>query len=111
LIQKKMETEMKRTRQMVALVALFAMLLFMGYGCASPSSDGQVGEKSAAGFFPHVVKTGGQIWAENCTRCHNPRPSTQYSAQQWDLITTHMRLRCNLNGEEQRAVYHFMTGT
>lgn len=93
------------------LAALSATLLTIGYGCASRSSESPVSESSAGGFFPHVVKTGGQIWAENCTRCHNPRPSTQYSAQQWDLITTHMRLRCNLNGEEQRAVYHFMTGT
>jgi hypothetical protein len=81
-------------------------------GCARPGeSAGTPEAQAASGFFPHVQKTGGQIWAENCTRCHNPRPSTQYSAPQWDLITSHMRLRCDLNGEEQRAVYHFMTGS
>lgn len=80
-------------------------------GCASRQDQSNAGEShSSQGLFAHVQKTGGQIWAENCSRCHIPRPSTQYSAQQWDLITTHMRLRCNLNGEEQRAVYHFMVG-
>jgi len=53
-------------------------------------------------------KTGTQLWADNCTRCHNARPSTQYSAQQWDLIVHHMRLRANLTGEEQRTITEFL---
>ena len=89
-------------------IALITTLISISIGCASQKQDLV---KTDGGHFAHVQKTGGQIWAENCSRCHNPRPATQYSAQQWDLLTTHMRLRANLNGEEQRAVYHFMAGT
>ena len=97
-----------KNRVIVAVGALITASLVSVGGCSL-----QEGDKPAvqAGLFSHVQKTGGQIWAENCTRCHNPRPSTQYSPQQWDLITSHMRLRCDLNGEEQRAVYHFMSGS
>ena len=68
-------------------------------------------ETNSSSFFPHVKKTGGQVWAENCTRCHNVRPPMQYSPGQWSVICAHMRIRANLNGEEQRAVYLFMTGS
>jgi hypothetical protein len=83
----------------------------LAVGCTSPQDRTPAGEvHTSSSLFAYVQKNGGQIWAENCSRCHIPRPATQYSAQQWDLITTHMRLRCNLNGEEQRAVYRFMSG-
>ena len=91
----------------IKTLACFALgAAWLAAGCAAPKADG-----TRASHFAHVQKTGNQIWAENCTRCHNPRPSTEYSAQQWDIITTHMRLRANLNGEEQRAVRDFMSGT
>ncbi len=102
---KQRETEMK-TIKIMACLAL-AAAVWLPFGCTA-DSEKQVSDGSS--HFPHVKKTGAQIWAENCTRCHNPRPAVQYSAQQWDMITTHMRLRADLNGEEQRAIYHFMWG-
>ena len=98
---------MRSPRLIAANVALAMVCLVLDSGCGSQND---AANHPSGGLFAHVQKSGAQIWAENCTRCHTPRPATQYSAQQWDLITTHMRLRCNLNGEEQRAVYHFMTG-
>ena len=102
---------MKATRLIAGYLALAAMCLVANSGCGSQKdASGAPANQSSGGLFSHVQKTGAQIWAENCTRCHTPRPAAQYTPQQWDLITTHMRLRCNLTGEEQRAVYHFMAG-
>jgi hypothetical protein len=62
----------------------------------------------AAGVFSPPSTGGAQLWAENCTRCHNVRPPSQYSDQQWDLIVTHMRLRANLTGQESREIIKFL---
>ncbi len=93
--------------------SISAACLVLAAGCNSQKQEasGAAPAEQTSGLFPHVKKTGGQIWAENCNRCHYARPANQYSAQQWDLITSHMRSRADLNGEEQRAVYHFLSGT
>jgi hypothetical protein len=45
-------------------------------------------------------KSGAQLWAENCTRCHNaPDPST-YSDDQWDAAMEHMRQKALLTNAE-----------
>lgn len=53
-------------------------------------------------------KGGAQLWGENCVRCHNvPSPSI-YSDQQWDLVTTHMRIRANLTAAETTKIIEFL---
>lgn len=94
----------------LCVVALAAGISVVA-GCGPSHADGTHASGLAFGEFPHTHKTGGQIWADNCSRCHNPRPATQYSAQQWEIIAAHMRVRANLSGEEQRAIYHFLSGT
>jgi cytochrome c5 len=59
-------------------------------------------------FGPAPVKTGTQLWSENCTRCHNARPPTTYSGAQWTLVMHHMRSRANLTGEEERKILAFL---
>ena len=98
----------------ISTIAAAATCLILAPGCSSQapnaSAEAPVMVQNSSSFFPHVKKTGGEIWAENCIRCHYLRPSTQYSPAQWDVIVSHMRMRANLNGEEQRAVYQLMTG-
>ena len=52
--------------------------------------------------------SGEELWSNNCLRCHNIRPGTMYSNQQWDVIVHHMRLRANITGQEQRAIVEFL---
>lgn len=54
------------------------------------------------------MKSGAQLWSENCTRCHNLRPPTSFSDTQWDTIVHHMRLRANLTGYEARQIVTFL---
>ena len=55
-----------------------------------------------------LMKSGAQLWGENCNRCHNaPDPAT-YSDDQWDVITEHMRHKALLTDTEISKVREFM---
>ena len=60
------------------VAAAAAVWVASATGCAHKGDDqAGGGGRPSTGLFAHAHKTGGQIWAENCNRCHNPRPSTQ----------------------------------
>jgi mono/diheme cytochrome c family protein len=65
---------------------------------ASDDTQGAVSEEAS----------GAQLWAENCSRCHNIRPPQSFSNAQWQTITHHMRLRANLTGQETRTITEFL---
>src|SRR5258708_1337640 len=82
-----------------ALLTLRVSLLFPGCHSASdarssgaPSSaasaaSAESGGPLAALFGPVPHKTGAQLWADNCTRCHYVRQPDYYSGVQWELVT------------------------
>lgn len=80
-------------------------------GCQSPKAGGPSAGAPAAEAHPATWasdKTGEQLWSQTCSRCHYSRPPQSYSAGQWDAVVTHMRLRANLTGEEQRKITAFL---
>ena len=53
-------------------------------------------------------KSGAQLWAENCQRCHNtPSPAT-YSPEQWETVGLHMQSRALLTDEERSKIVEFL---
>jgi len=50
---------------------------------------------------------GAEVINNNCTRCHNARPSHEFSLAEWSVILPHMRVKANLTGEETQAVLLF----
>jgi len=70
-------------------------------GCAANKPSGEV----AAG---PTGKSGAQLWAENCVRCHNIRSPGSLSPAQWDVATMHMRVRANLTPEEHKKILEFL---
>lgn len=55
-----------------------------------------------------TMKSGAQLWGENCNRCHNaPDPST-YGDDQWEVIVEHMRQKALLTDAEIAKVLDFM---
>jgi hypothetical protein len=55
-----------------------------------------------------AMKSGAQLWGENCNRCHNaPDPST-YSDDQWEVIVEHMRQKALLTDTEMNKIKEFM---
>jgi hypothetical protein len=101
---------------------LISLLAFGGlicgtvlYGCKSnqesppaPAADATTQPKSFALFGPPPQRTGVELWADTCARCHNARPTEEFSGQQWEVIVHHMRLRANLTGEEAREIVAFL---
>ena len=74
-------------------------------GCASNKKSGEL----AGGTTPSgAEKSGAQLWAENCIRCHNIRSPSNYSPAQWDVVMMHMRVRANLTPEEHKKILAFL---
>jgi hypothetical protein len=70
-------------------------------GCAANQRSGEV----AAGT---TGKSGAQLWAENCVRCHNIRSPSSLSPAQWEVAAMHMRIRANLTPEEHKKILEFL---
>lgn len=86
--------------------AAVAGVLVVVAGCAPGAhpTDATAAAQPAAAH----EKAGAQLWAENCSRCHNLRPPESFSDAQWATIVHHMRFRANLTGVEARKVTEFL---
>jgi mono/diheme cytochrome c family protein len=51
---------------------------------------------------------GAQAWAANCASCHNFRSLLEKSDAQWEVASTHMRVRANLPGDVVRDIIFFL---
>ncbi|WP_461518236.1 c-type cytochrome [Porticoccus sp.] len=54
---------------------------------------------------------GGQLWSENCARCHNMRSPDDLNDEQWITSVFHMRVKAGLTGQETRDILAFLQGT
>ncbi len=55
-----------------------------------------------------AAKSGVQLWAENCQRCHNTPSPTSFSAEQWETIGMHMQSRALLTENEKNKIVAFL---
>lgn len=53
-------------------------------------------------------QSGAELWANNCSSCHNYRDPGSYSDEQWEVASMHMRIRANLTGPDYRAIRDFL---
>jgi len=53
-------------------------------------------------------KSGVQLWAENCQRCHNTPSPSSFSASQWETIGMHMQSRALLTENEKNKIIDFL---
>ena len=56
-----------------------------------------------------AAKSGAQLWAENCQRCHNTPSPNSFSHEQWITIGMHMQTRAQLTGKEREKIVAFLT--
>jgi len=55
-----------------------------------------------------AMKSGAQLWAENCQRCHNtPSPAT-FSPEQWETVGMHMQTRALITEDEKNKIVSFL---
>lgn len=60
---------------------------------------------------PSLVAEGAKVYNENCGRCHNPRPASDYTKQEWSVVMPHMREKAHMTGKETLAVEAFIAQT
>lgn len=98
--------------RLTLVAASIAAACVAGCQSAAPAPNAPAVEQAAGGSDTgEVGKGGAELWAQNCGRCHNPRPLNSFSSAQWDVIAHHMRVRANLTADEYRAIRDYLTGT
>lgn len=94
------------------ITPLFAGALALAIAaCQTPktAATAYAAPKSAAPLADaRPEKSGNQLWAENCTRCHNNRSPAAYSDAHWEVAMHHMRIRANLTAEEHTKILEFL---
>jgi hypothetical protein len=53
-------------------------------------------------------RSGAQLWAENCNRCHNAPGPGEFNNDNWDIVGTHMQVRANLSKTEVDKITEFL---
>ncbi|HYJ64724.1 MAG TPA: cytochrome c [Parafilimonas sp.] len=56
-------------------------------------------------------KSGAQLWAENCSRCHSAPGPGEFNNDNWDIVGTHMQVRANITGTDEKKIIDFLKGT
>lgn len=56
-----------------------------------------------------ATKSGAQLWAENCQRCHNTPSPVSFSHEQWVTIGMHMQTRAQLTDKERDKIVAFLS--
>ena len=56
-----------------------------------------------------AAKSGAQLWAENCQRCHNTPSPASFSHEQWVTIGMHMQTRAQITDKERDKIVAFLS--
>jgi len=56
-----------------------------------------------------AAKSGVQLWAENCQRCHNTPSPDSFSHEQWLTIGMHMQTKGHLSDKERDKIVAFLS--
>jgi cytochrome c5 len=87
-------------------VAALAATFILAYAFAPTGA--KAGDKAPSAPLAPVGKSGAQLWAEQCQRCHNVRSPSSYSPAQWEVAMLHMRVRANLTPEQHQKILEFL---
>lgn len=98
---------------MIRAPLLALALLFATVARAAPPTPPRAAAsvKPVATPDPMAYARGAKAWAETCARCHGMRDARQFTDRQWPVITTHMRLRAGLDGQQVRDITLFLQGS
>ena len=98
-----MTTKKSSMRKLLTLSTLFVSgTLVLIASCVSAAEAGNQANRPAS------EKSGSELWAENCRRCHNFRSPSGYSDSEWEAAMFHMRVRANLTGDEYESITKFL---
>jgi cytochrome c2 len=99
MTETRMRTITLRTRVVIQLLAIVLLALSAGRALATESEQQQQRE---------LFKQGAKLWPVYCAQCHNARPGSEFSPEQWDVIMMHMRTQANLPAQDARALTEYL---
>ena len=100
---------MKNLNKSLFWVIVLGFMILLFVQCASQKqvvADDSNLNKNTPEFV--LQKSGAQIWAESCIRCHNTASPATLSDVEWGIAVTHMKLRAQLTQVEAEKVLEFM---
>ena len=97
----------------MAVLGLSCAAVVFGMACQSVRKIPATGPAAQGAdlnlaLLPIKERGGAQLWGDNCARCHNSRPPSEFSDDQWEVITHHMRVRANLTAYEHDMILKFL---
>ncbi len=90
------------------LFSVFIVLLTVAVSIMSCSSSNDNAYAAIKKQNPATLKSGAQLWGENCIRCHNTPSPASYNDTDWKTIELHMRVRANLTKDESKKIFEFL---
>jgi mono/diheme cytochrome c family protein len=118
--QARMKTEKVNARRLswsasIAAALAVAAVICVAAGCAtspeheqSMSPPGQAASQTNGLAAEQGVRTGAELYAVNCNRCHAERSPMERNASDWKTILTHMRVRANLPAAQANAILEYL---
>jgi len=89
---------MEKTMRNFKLIILIIFIQFFSTNVFSQEKSNRVAE-------------GARLYSENCARCHNARPASDYTKREWSVVMPHMREKAHMTGTEALAVEAFIDST
>jgi hypothetical protein len=90
---------MMRPRLLIVLILLGSTL--------GPPTQVRAGEEQTP-EQRKLVMEGAKLWPIYCAQCHNARPGSEFSPNQWDAILMHMKTQSNMPAKNIRAIKEFL---
>ena len=79
-------------------------LVLLADGCTERERNA-----ASAGDEEQAAQSGGaELWARACRRCHKIPAPTSYTAEQWEVVVNHMRIRAGLTVREALKIEEFL---
>ncbi|WP_424963877.1 hypothetical protein [Ekhidna sp.] len=100
---------MKNFNKILLLISIIAFVVTVFTQCASQQSATSSTDNASKGTPEYVLqKSGAQLWAESCIRCHNTASPATFSDVQWDVAVKHMEIRAQLTRVEAEKILEFI---
>lgn len=89
--------KMQVMKKSIIILFLITITAIFSTGISSCSVSKKVADKSGA-----------QLWAENCNRCHNAPGPGEFNNDNWEIVGMHMQVRANLTKTDIDKVINFL---
>jgi mono/diheme cytochrome c family protein len=94
----------------LSLAGLLAALASIGISCTNMQPASAPPQTISKAERRELFRRGAELWPVKCMQCHNARPGSEFTPEQWQMILMHMRTLANLPPQDAQAVYVYLQG-